>query len=126
MNYNTFTVEELKKECKKKNISGYSKLRKDELIELLVKNNKNIELYYYTDQLYFLELMIKREEWKYLLPEKKGKNYYTDKIIEEGKWNLYLKPTPFISVSPIHRTNLYYLPKPNKDILQLVNHFYNQ
>lgn len=125
MDYNTFTVEELKKECKKKDISGYSKLRKNELIELLMKNNKNTELYYYTDQIYFLEIMIKRKEWKYLPPEKKGKNYYTDKIIEEGKWNLYLKPTPFISLSPKFRTNLYYLPKPNKDILQIVNHFPN-
>jgi len=41
LKYENNTVEELKKMCKKNNISGYSKLNKKELIKLLKKNIKS-------------------------------------------------------------------------------------
>jgi hypothetical protein len=127
MDLNTFTVEELKLECKKKNIFGYSKLRKDELIELL-EESKEQELYYYTDPIGWgeniIKSMSKRKEWIYLEPEQRDKRFNAIKIIKGGKWNLYWKTTPFIYF-PNRKIPLYYLEKPHKEILQIVNHFPN-
>jgi hypothetical protein len=126
MDWNSFTVEELKIECKKKGITGYSKLLKDELIELL--KSQNNQLYYYTDAKSWgkdiIENMSKRKRWTYLEPEQRGKHFYSDTIIKEGKWNLYWKTTPFIYTIN-GKMQLYDVAKPHKEILQIINHFPN-
>ena len=74
MDWKNFTVEELKLECKEKGITGYSKLRKDELIELL-EESKDKELYYYIDPKTYGEIVLKnmskKKQWTYLEPEQK-------------------------------------------------------
>lgn len=127
MNYQNYTVEELKSECKEKGLSGYSKLKKEELIKFLQENQTLY--YYYSDPRFwgetFKEIMNKRKNWEYLEPYKVGKYYYADKIIEEGKWNLLWKSTPYFYFPDKSKIGLYDLSKPNKDLLQVVNHFPN-
>jgi hypothetical protein len=129
MDYDTFTVEELKLECKKKDISGYSKLRKEEIINLILSHDNLPENTFYIDPKTWgenvIQCMNKRKKWKYLMGEKKGSYYYPDKIIKEGVWNLYWKPTPFAYISPSVKIPIYYLPKVDNSILQIINHFPN-
>ena len=41
--YSTMTVSELKNIAKERNLSGYSKMKKDEIIDLISKNEINID-----------------------------------------------------------------------------------
>jgi hypothetical protein len=129
MDYNSFTVEELKLECKKKGITGYSKLRKEEIINLVISHDNLPENTFYIDPKTWgenvIQCMNKRKKWKYLMGEKKGDYYYPDRIIKEGKWNLFWKPTPFSYISPSVKIPIYYLPKADNSIIQVINHFPN-
>jgi hypothetical protein len=89
---------------------------------------KDKQLFYYSFPKYWgekiIEYMNQYKNWELLHPEWIDKELNTQKIIDEGKWNFYWKNIPYVFLNN-KKYSLYNLPKPDINVLQVVNHFPN-